>query len=412
MNHKLIITRYKDTIISALFDGMDLVQVSLSPSKDNEILGNIYLGKVKNIVKNINAAFVEIADGRMCYYAMAENRYPIMANQPKPEEGEKLKEIQVKIGDELVVQVIKEDVKSKAPVVSSNINLTGKYAALTYGNSSIGISKKIKDAEERKRLKNLVRPYVCKEYGFIVRTNAAYVQEELIIKEIKNLIDIYNNIRTYGVHKTCFSLLYRTPPGYICDIRDGYSDQVDEFVTDDTELYENMKEYLEKHQPEDLEKLRFYQDDTISLADLYGINEKVKEAVRPTVWLKSGGTLVIQPTEALTVIDVNTGKAIAGKKKVQETFLKINLEAAKEIAKQIRLRNLSGIIVVDFIDMELKENKNLLMQELESHLKKDPIKTTLVDMTPLGLVEITRKKVRKPLHEQVEEVSGAVNNLF
>jgi len=411
MNHKLIITRYKDTIISALFDGMDLVQVSLSPSKDNEILGNIYLGKVKNIVKNINVAFVEIADGRMCYYAMAENRYPIMANQPKPEEGEKLKEIQVKIGDELVVQVIKEDVKSKAPVVSSNINLTGKYAALTYGNSSIGISKKIEDAEERKRLKNLVRPYVCKEYGFIVRTNAAYVQEELIIKEIKNLIDIYNNIRTYGVHKTCFSLLYRTPPGYICDIRDGYSDQVDEFVTDDTELYENMKEYLEKHQPEDLEKLRFYQDDTISLVDLYGINEKVKEAVRPTVWLKSGGTLVIQPTEALTVIDVNTGKAIAGKKKVQETFLKINLEAAKEIAKQIRLRNLSGIIIVDFIDMELKEHKDLLMQELESYLKKDPIKTTLVDMTTLGLVEITRKKVRKPLHEQIQEVSGTVNKL-
>ncbi|HPU63911.1 MAG TPA: ribonuclease E/G, partial [Mobilitalea sp.] len=119
MNHKLIITRHMDTVISAFFEGMNMVQVSLSPSKENEILGNIYLGKVKNIVKNINAAFVEIADGRMCYYPMAENRYPIMANQPKPDDGEKLKEVQVKIGDELVVQVIKEDVKSKAPVVSS-----------------------------------------------------------------------------------------------------------------------------------------------------------------------------------------------------------------------------------------------------------------------------------------------------
>lgn len=412
MNHKLIITKHMDTVISAFFEGMDMVQVSLSPARENDILGNIYLGKVKNIVKNINAAFVEIAGGRICYYSMTENHCPILANQPRKEDDKKPKDVQIKIGDELIVQVIKEDVKSKAPVVSSNINLTGKYAALTYGKSSIGISKKIEDDDERKRLKKLVKPYVCKEYGFIVRTNAAYVKDELILKEIENLIDIYNNIRTYGVHKTCFSLIYRTPPGYICDIRDGYSDQVDEFVTDDPELYENMKEYLEKHQPEDLEKLRFYQDATISLSNLYGVKEKLKDAVKPMVWLKSGGTLVIQPTEALTVIDVNTGKAIAGKKKVQETFLKINLEAAREITKQIRLRNLSGIIVVDFIDMELKENKYLLMQELESHLKKDPIKTTLVDMTPLGLVEITRKKVRKPLHEQVEEVSGAVNNLF
>jgi Ribonuclease E/G family. len=144
------------------------------------------------------------------------------------------------------------------------------------------------------------------------------VREDLIIREIKNLIDIYENIRTYGVHKTCFSLLYRTPPNYICDIRDGYSDQVDEFVTDDTELYENMKEYLEKHQPEDLEKLRLYQDSTISLSNLYGIKEKLKDAIKPMVWLKSGGTLVIQPTEALTVIDVNTGKAIAGKNRFRK----------------------------------------------------------------------------------------------
>jgi len=407
MNLKLIITKHTDTVVSALFDGMNMVQVSLSPADKEDILGNIYLGKVKNIVNNINAAFVEIADGRMCYYSITENRHPIVANRVNQNENEKTKDVQIRVGDELIVQVTKEDVKSKAPVVSSNINLTGKYVALTHGSPAIGISKKIEDADERQRLKDLVKPYVCKDYGFIVRTNSAYVREDLIIKEIKNLIDIYENIRTYGVHKTCFSLLYRTPPNYICDIRDGYSDQVDEFVTDDTELYENMKEYLEKHQPEDLEKLRLYQDSTISLSNLYGIKEKLKDAIKPMVWLKSGGTLVIQPTEALTVIDVNTGKAIAGKKQVQETFLKINLEAAREIARQIRLRNLSGIIIVDFIDMELQEHKDLLMKELENYLKRDPIKTTLVDMTTLGLVEITRKKVRKPLHE----VSGTVNKL-
>lgn len=407
MNHKLIITKHMDTIISAFFDGMDMVQVSLNPAREDDILGNIYLGKVKNIVKNINAAFVEIADGRMCYYSMAENRHPILANQTGQDNEEKPKEVKLKIGDELIVQVIKEDVKTKAPVVSSNINLTGKYAALTYGSSAIGISKKIEDENERKRLKKLVKPFACKEYGFIVRTNSAYVQDELIIKEINNLIDIYKDIRAYGVHKSRFSLLYRTPPAYICDIRDGYSDQVDEFVTDDAELFEHIKDYLEKHQPEDLGKLRFYQEQNISLSSLYGVREKLKDAIKPMVWLKSGGSLVIQPTEALTVIDVNTGKAIAGKKKAEETFLKINLEAAREIAKQIRLRNLSGIIIIDFIDMDLQEHKDLLMEELEKHLKKDPIKTTLVDMTTLGLVEITRKKVRKPLHE----VSGTVSKL-
>lgn len=404
MSQKLIITKYKDTIISAFFQGMDMVQVSLNPANEDAILGNIYLGKVKNIVKNINAAFVEIFDGRMCYYSLAENRSPIMANQPEQDEEEVAQDnIQVKVGDELIVQVSKEDVKTKAPVVSSNINITGKFVALTYGKTSLGVSTKIEDANERQRLRSLVKSYATKEYGFIVRTNSAYVQEELIIKEISNLIDIYNNIRNYGVHKSRYSLLYRTLPGYICDIRDGYSDRVDEFVTDDKVLYDNMKDYLDQHQPEDKDKLRLYQDTSLSMSALYGINDKIKGAIKPMVWLKSGGTLVIQPTEALTVIDVNTGKAVAGKKKVQETFLRINLEAAKEIARQIRLRNISGIIIIDFIDMTLQKNKDLLMEELEEHLKKDPIKTTLVDMTALGLVEVTRKKLRKPLHEQVKD---------
>lgn len=405
MNHRLIITKNKNTIISAFYDGMDMIQVSLNPANDDTILGNIYLGKVKNIIKNINAAFIEIADGRMCYYSMAENKSPIMVNQQEQEnDGLSKKAANIKIGDELIVQVTKEDVKTKAPVVSSNINLTGKFIALTYGKVAVGVSTKIEDAKERKRLRGLVKPYITNEYGIIVRTNSAYIQDEMIINEISNLVELYKSIRTYGVHKSRYSLLYRTPPGYICDIRDGYSDHMDEIVTDDEHLYENMKEYLSQHQPEDKDKLRLYKDNSISLSSLYGINEKIGDAVKPMVWLKSGGTLVIQPTEALTVIDVNTGKAISGKKKVQETFLKINLEAAKEIAKQLRLRNISGIIIIDFIDMELQKNKDQLMEELEEHFKKDPIKTTLVDMTALGLVEVTRKKLRKPLHEQVKDL--------
>lgn len=404
--NRLVITKYNKAIVSALFEGMDMVQVSLNAPDDEGILGNIYLGKVKNIVRNINAAFIEIEGGRICYYSMSENLYPIMAQgYSVNKEEDLLIKKELKIGDELIVQVTKEDIKTKAPVVSANLNFTGKYAALTYGKIATGVSSKISDDKERKRLKAIAQKYSSKEYGIIIRTNAAYVSEEKISSEIEKLIASYDNIRKYGIYKTCFSLLYKTPPNYICDLRDSYTDNVDEFLTDDVELYNNMKEYLKAYQPEDIEKLRLYKDELVNLAALYGIGDKLSDAIRPMVWLKSGGSLVIQPTEALTVIDVNTGKAIAGKKKIQGTFLKVNREAAREIARQIRLRNLSGIIIIDFIDMELEKDKELLINELEEYFKKDPIKTTLVDMTALGLVEVTRKKVRKPLHEQLQEIN-------
>ena len=399
MNNKLLITKLDNRIVSAFFRDMELIQVSINKPREEEILDNVYLGKVQNIVTNIKAAFIEIADGRVCYYSINENQYPIMSNS-YTDEQEKTK---LKIGDELIVQVTREGVKSKAPVVSSNVNITGKYVALTHGKNKLGVSKKITDSKERTRLRRIAKQFANKNYGFVFRTNSADISEEKIVSEINKLIKIYDEIRTYGVHKNRFSLIYEAPAAYICDIRDGYSEKVDEFITDDKELYDKMKGYLEHYQPEDLPKLRFYDDKMISLANLYGLRSKIEEATKPLVWLKSGGSLVIQPTEALTVIDVNTGKAVSGKKKVQETFLKVNLEAAKEIAKQIRLRNISGIIIIDFIDMELEKHKELLMETLNSYLKKDPIKTNLVDMTALGLVEVTRKKVRKPLHEQVKE---------
>lgn len=414
MDNKLIITKENNQIISAFYEGKHMAQVTLNRVEEEGILGNIYLGKVKNIVKNINAAFVEISDGRMCYYSLSENKYPIMANcSNEGELDKKLTEVNIKTGDELIVQVSKEDVKSKAPVISCNLNFTGRYVALTYGKPNVGVSTKISDEKERQRLKNIAKRFAHKMYGFIIRTNAAFVEEEKIVDEINKLIETYQQIRQYGIHKSTFSLLYQTPSNYICDIRDGYAERINEIITDDQVLYDHIKNYLEDYQKEDLDKLRLYHDPSYSLSNLYGVTDKLNDAIRPMVWLKSGGSLVIQPTEALTVIDVNTSKAVAGKKKVQETFLKINLEAAKEIAKQIRLRNLSGIIIIDFIDMELQKDKDFLMAELDSYLKMDPVKTTLVDMTALGLVEITRKKVRKPLHEQVADIRGGKGaNLF
>ncbi|WP_313128685.1 ribonuclease E/G [Anaerocolumna sp.] len=392
MNNKLIITKQENQIISAIYEGNDMVQVNIDHRESISILGNIYIGKVKNIVKNINAAFVEIGDGRMCYLSLAENLYPIYV---KPKLTEKLV-----VGDELLVQISKEDIKTKAPVVTTNLNFTGKYVVLIHGRSMIGISSKIEDEEERKRLKKLMKAFKDDSYGFIVRTNAVNMDEERIREEIIVLKKQYEELKQYGIHKSLFTLLYQNPPGYICDIRDGYADQIDEIVTDDFEIHKNIKEYLEKYQKEDLAKLHLYEDNMITLKNLYSVNTKLEKGLNEKVWLKSGATLIIQPTEALTVIDVNTGKAISGKKNVEDTFFKVNMEAAQEIAKQIRLRNLSGIIIIDFIDMSKREYKIRLMKFLEELFRKDPIKTTLVDMTALNLVEITRKKVRKPLYEQ------------
>lgn len=395
MKHKLVIIKEEDRIISSVFEENEMLQVNVFKLQEENPLGNIYVGKVKNIVANIAAAFVEYEKGKMCYLSLEEVKNPIYLNAKKSEK--------MVVGDEILVQIAKADVKTKAPVAVTGLNFTGKYLVLTHGNNMIGISGKIGEEEERKRLKALMDAYKHDEYGFIVRTNAAGIEDLVLKEEAQALISVYTETLGHAGHKTPFSIVYKTLPGYLCDIRDGLSEAITEIITDDRPLYEEIAAYLGRYQKEDAGKLKFYEDNLLSLSKLYGISLKLENALKKKVWLKSGGNLVIEPTEALTVIDVNTGKAIYGKRKVQDTFFKINLEAAEEIARQVRLRNLSGIIIIDFIDMEEKGAREELMQFFEKQLRKDPVKTVLVDMTALNLVEVTRKKVRKPLHEQIRE---------
>lgn len=397
MNSKLVITTKGNGVISSLIEDNEFAQLRVDAIDSESILGNIYVGKVKNIVKNINAAFIEIANGLMCYFSLEENTNPIFVNDKKNDK--------VVIGDEILIQISKENIKTKAPVATCHLNFTGKYVVLTHGNSKIGISSKITQDKEKKRLKDILKEYKNTQYGFIIRTNAFGADTGLIQNEINTLIDMYNNLIKYGIQRSTFSLVMKTPPSYICDIRDGYANSLAEIVTDNKQIYNQIIEYMTSYQEEDLEKVRYYEDDKITLSAIYNIDKRLEEATREHVWLKSGAYLIIQHTEAFNVIDINTGKAIAGKKKAQETFLKINLEAARECAKQIRLRNLSGIIIIDFIDLLDKNDQELLMNELNELFRKDPVKTTVVDITALNLVEITRKKVRKPLHEQLRQVS-------
>lgn len=405
IQQRLVIIRLGEQIVSALFSERELVELHLEESEEKSLLGNIYVGKVKNIVKNINAAFVEIADGRMCYLSLAKELNPFRKNSQNRKPGEILQ------GDEFLVQISKEDVKTKAPVVTTELSLTGKYLVLTRAKTMLGLSSKIENLERRQQLKELIQPYLSEEFGFILRTNAANAADELIVQEANILIKRYQQLLRDGTYQNRFSLIYQTPPAFLCAIRDGYAEGLTEILTDDEEIHKKIQEYLTCFQPEDIRKLRLFSDSSISLDRLYGIRTKLKDALREKVWLKSGGYLVIQPTEALTVIDVNSGKAVSKKKNVQETFFKLNVEAAKVIAKQIRLRNLSGIILIDFINMQEETRKEELLRTLREAVKADPIKTTVVDITALYLVELTRKKVRRPLYEQfnAEDIEKGLN---
>lgn len=396
MNNTLLITKLKQNnkeyIAAALYQEKKMLEVTLEPAEQQSILGNIYVGRVKNIVKNLNAAFIEIAPGMPCYYPLDEMKQPLFVK--------KINSPNMVQGDEVVVQVAQESSKSKPPKVTTNLNLSGKYLVLTSENKRIGISRKISE-EKREGLKKHLSFDASEDFGIIVRTNAASASNEEILEEYEKLKQEYRNIQKIAPYRTVFSCIKESTPEYLHMLQNVNQLWLTSILTDAPELFEKAREYLNAAQPEDLKKLSLYEDSGITLSSLYRLEHHLKEALQEKVWMKSGGYLVIQPTEALTVIDVNSGKSIS-KKQVQEHYLKINLEAAEEIARQLRLRNLSGIIIVDFIDMKSDESRELLMQALSRAVSADPVPVRVVDMTKLNLVELTRKKVRKSLAEQVK----------
>lgn len=399
MVRKLIITQLFKKTVTALYEDDSMTEVICEDQDKKSILGNIYIGKIKNIVKNINAAFIEIADGQMCYYSFEDNKKPIITNRNPEENGGP---IYPKVGDELLIQVCKEAVKTKEPMVTSNLNFAGRYIVLTTGNVRIGISSKMKEPRKT-ALKKLLQQYSSKDYGFVVRTNAETVADEAIIDEIKQLIEKYQKLLDTAKYRTCYSLLYQSEASYLLKIRDVYSEGLSEIITDDENIYQQIHIFLKESKWIGMDNLRLYEDKSYPLSKLYNMETQIKDGLSDRVWLKSGGYLIIQQAEACTIIDVNSGK-FSGNKKAQQTFFHINTEAAKEIAKQIRLRNISGIILVDFIDMESEEEKKDLLHVIDGYVKLDPIPTTVVDMTALQIVEITRKKVKRTLKEQLTYV--------
>ena len=393
---KLVITRMElknvPVYAAAVEDNGKILELRMEPVKKDSILGNIYVGQVKELAENIQAAFVQIGDGQICYYPLSEQKDALFSNGFHRGESQKLRP-----GDQFLVQVSREAIKQKLPSVTSNLNFTGKYLVLTTANKKLGLSGKL-SKEERAKWRHWLEAETGREYGIIVRTNAKEARKEEVFRELEYLKKRYHKAAVLGRSRTCFSLLEKAEPFYLSMIRDFYQESLTEIVTDQPGLLEEIRTYLMEYEPENTEKLRFYEDKLLPLYKLYSLQSAFEEALKERIWLKSGGFLVIQQTEAFVSIDVNSGK-YTGKKKVQETYRKINLEAAAEIARQLRLRNLSGIILIDFINLEKEDHRQELFHVLQKHLEKDPVKASAVDMTALQITEVTRKKIRRSLAE-------------
>ena len=400
---KLIITRMEihDVLctVAALIEEERIMEIRLESDQEKSILGNIYTGQVENIASNIQAAFVQIEPGKRCYYSLAEAQRAVFSAGRKGNGP-------LRPGDELLVQVSRDAMKGKLPALTSNLNFTGRYLVLTTGDKKFGLSSKLA-LEDRHRLSGWLKEEAerpDKEFGIIVRTNAADASKEEILKELEWLKGRYHKAVVQGRNRTCFSLVLETEPFYVAAVRDAYGRDLDEIITDVPEIREMILGYLEEISPELKEKLRFYQDKLLPLYKLYRVETALDAIQKEKVWLNSGGFLVIQQTEAFVSIDVNSGK-YTGKKKMEETFRKINLEAAAEIGRQLRLRNLSGIILIDFINMENPDHRDELFHVLQKLLRKDPVKSRAIDITPLHILEMTRKKVRRPVIEDIRELT-------
>lgn len=380
---KVLITPYKDGYLSALHDGNRVLLMDYVREARSVRAGSIYRAKVNTLSPNIQAAFLELAPGVMGYLPYD----PKDPDRPRP-------------GQELNVQVEKEAVKTKLPVLNRALNMPGKLLVLTAGKTVISFSHKIQDEARKDELRTILTPLLPEDAGFIVRTNAEKAENGAVLMEAALLSARYKTLQNKAEHAPVHSLLYEAEAPYIRLLKNLRESEWDEVVTDDETVFADVRDHLWENQPQDAEKLRLYNDPQLSLIKLYSLETELERALDKKVWLKSGGYLIIEYTEALTVIDVNTGK-FDGKKNFEDSIFKVNKEAAEEIPLQLRLRNLSGIIMVDFINMKEKAREEELLEILREAVKQDPVKTEVIDMTALGIAELTRRKIAAPLHETI-----------
>lgn len=368
----------------ALLEDDELLEVSVERTESGNIVGNIYKGKIKNVLPGMQAAFIDIGRDKNAFLYVGDILPPDMA-QPS--------EHMLTAGQDILIQIVKDAIGTKGPRATTHLTLPGRYVVLMPTVDYIGISRRIVSNGERERLKQLgdkVRP---PGMGLIVRTVAEGKSEEDLRKDIAYLVNLWNALAARAKRSNAPALLYRDVDLVIRIVRDYLAADIDEFIVDHQEAYGRVCDLLKFISPEMLDKIRLYQgaEDIFTHA---GLTSEMTRLGQRQVWLKSGGYIVIDRTEALTVIDVNTGKYV-GHTNLAETVFETNREAAGEIARQLRLRDIGGIIVIDFIDMDSDEHKQAVLGTLEEKLKRDKTKTNLLGLTSLGLVEMTRKKARQ-----------------
>ena len=444
---KYILQKKEEKVYSFLLDESGhAVEIHADSPADGPKLGDIYIGLVQNVARNINAAFVEILPGMNGYLPFDEIVEPIYTLKGPSRE--------IQAGDQLVVQITRDAFGDKDVSLTTKIALRGRYAVLTHGGMGLGVSRKIPE-EKRALLKD--RVLSSEEFadiqkrigpcGIVLRTNASAglandpftagedeekeeqskLKEEpskltQILQELSSLEAQMLDLKLKAPYRSVHSNLLKTPPRWLDRVQQLQQDSVESIITDDLSLYRQIIESmpqvcshsqgtgngtLQKGIQSDLQSspfCRFYQDPQIAMDKLFSLERELERALSKRVNMKSGADLVIETTEALHVIDINSGRSGSGKKKTkEEALLEVNLEAAREICRQIRLRNLSGIILIDFINLKNAANSKRIMEELRIHAAKDPIRTQVVDMTRLGLVEMTRQKIELPLGEQVRQ---------
>lgn len=389
---KILILKLHDRRLSLLLNGSRLL--SARAQNDTAVaVGDICIGKVQNISRNINAAFIDLGNKYLTFLPITDAATAYVLNR-RPDGS-------IKTGDEVLVQVIKEPMKTKLAGVTTRLSLTGQYAVVGVKpaglRDGVQVSSKL-DAEKQTHFRGLEElRKISERYRLIVRTNAGNLDSgETLLEEAETLADTLTHILEIAPSRTCYSCLYRNKPDYVSFVENAYRTEYEEVITDLPEVYDTLREPCRKA---DI-PLRLYEDSLLPLYKLYAVEQRLQELTDKKVWLKSGGYLVIEPTEALISIDVNTGKYEAGKDK-EETFYRINREAAEMIALHLRARNLSGMILVDFINQKSKEQETELLEYMRALLKRDPIPAKALDMTALGLMELTRKKVAPSLAEQL-----------
>ncbi len=408
MGSELIINVTFNEIRMALLENSVPVEFFIERKNEKNMVGNIFKGKVARIVPGMDAAFVDIGLEKSAFLYVGD----IMLDKSMYDEYEDTDlELPVEVneriegvleeGQELIVQVSREPIGQKGTKVTSKITLPGRLLVLMPATQHIGVSRRIDQEEEKKRLADLLRGICPKGFGLIARTASEGKTVEELSCDVDFLMRLWENIQEKAKYTNAPSMLHQDLSLILRVIRDLHSYNLKKIVIDDEVLFKEIEEFLEEYLPQ--EKCEaIYFDEKDPIFEAYGIEIDIAKLTQKKIWLKSGGYIVIDDTEALTVIDVNTGRYL-GKKGLEDTILRTNLEAVKEIAYQVRLRNIGGIIVVDFIDMEKKESRDLVYQTITEALKKDRIKTFVYPISEIGLIEMTRKRTRHNIVNMLTE---------